>query len=190
MNGTPQRLVDATRQCLTDHGLAATTSRQIAGTAGANLGAITYYFDSKDELVATALVEGLREWLSPAIDILAADGDPTERTMAAIQTLIATFREHSADAPLYLEALLHAPRIEPLHRVLLDLWGDLRRLLAGQMAEMRGRGTLPPWVDPEAMASLLIAVANGLVLQVTVDPDGPSLDTMAAQFGTLLIASR
>ena len=40
------------------------------------------------------------------------------------------------------------------------------------------------------MATLLVAVANGLVLQVTSDPDGPGLEAMAAQFGGLLLAAR
>lgn len=190
MSDTRQRLLQATRNCLAHGGLAATTSRDIAGAADANLASITYYFGSKDELVAAALLEGLREWLAPAIEVLAAAGEPAQRTVHAIQTLTTTFADHRADAPLYLEALLHAHRMEPLQRGLLGLWDDLRRLLADQMREMKGAAMLPGWVEPEAMASLLIAVANGLVLQVTVDPGGPELHAMAGQFGALLLAGR
>ena len=110
--------------------------------------------------------------------------------MTAIQTLIETFEHHRVDAPLYLEALLQAPRMEALRRELLRLWDELRRLPAGQMTEMQDEGLLPPWVQPEAMASLLIAVANGLVLQVTIDPGGPHLHAMAGQFGALLLDVR
>ena len=186
---TRQRLLDATRRCLGEKGLAATTSRDIARAAGANLAAITYHFGSKDDLVAAALLAGLRTWLAPTIDVLATDGDPAARTARAIQTLVATFDGHRSDAAVYLEALLLAPRLAPLHRGLLDLWGDLRRLLADQMAGMKGAGTLPAWIDPDAMAALFIAVANGLVIQVTTDPDGPDLATLAAQFGGLLLAA-
>jgi AcrR family transcriptional regulator len=190
MNNTRHRLVAATRERLGRKGLAATTSRDIAREAGANLAAITYYFGSKDDLVAAALLEGLREWLTPTIDVLTSDGDPASRTAAAIQTLTETFQHHRADAPVYLEALLLAPRMEPLQRGLLGLWGDLRRLLADQMREMQADGMLPRWVDAEPMASLFIAVASGLVLQVTVDPGGPDLTAMAVQFGSLLVAVR
>ncbi|MDQ4098344.1 MAG: TetR/AcrR family transcriptional regulator [Actinomycetota bacterium] len=190
MIDTRQRLLEATRECLGRKGLAATTSRDITRTAGVNLAAITYHFDSKDQLVAAALLEGLRDWLAPAIEALMADGEPAERTAAAIQRLISTFQEHRADAPLYLEALLQAPRMEPLHAGLLELWRDLCRLLADQMGEMQRSGLLPGWVEPDAMASLFIAVANGLVLQVTVDADGPDLAAMAAQFGALLLVAR
>jgi AcrR family transcriptional regulator len=170
--------------------LAATTSRDIAGAAGANLAAITYHFSSKEQLVAAALLEGLRDWLTPTIDVLTGEGEPAERTMAAIQKLAVTFEQHRAQAPVYLEALLQAPRMESLRRGLLGLWRDLRGLLADQMRAMQEAGLLPAWVDPEAMACLFIAVANGLVLQVTVDRGGPDLSAMAGQFGALLLAVR
>lgn len=190
MTDTRQRLVDATRDCLVRGGLAATTSRGITNAAGANLGAITYHFESKDQLVAAALLDGLRRWLAPAIDVLGGVGEPAERTMAAIQTLLTTFEDHRGDAPLYLEALVQAPRMETLRRELLGLWKELRGLLAQQMREMQADGLLPSWVQPEAMAPLLIAVANGLVMQATIDPDGSDLTAMSSQFGLLLLAAR
>jgi AcrR family transcriptional regulator len=189
MKDTRQRLLDATRECLGRRGLAATTARDITGAAGANLSAITYYFGSKEELVAAALLEDLRAWLTPTIDVLAADGEPAERTMAAVQTLVATFEHHRADAPVYLEGLLQAPRMEALRLGLLDLWRDLRRLLAAQMTEMQTHGLLPRWVEPEVMAALFTALANGLVLQVTIDDEGPDLPAMAGQFAGLLLAA-
>jgi AcrR family transcriptional regulator len=188
MTDTRQRLLQATRDCLGRRGLANTTSRQIARTAEANLAAITYYFGSKDELVTAALVEGLREWLGPTIEVLAGGGDAAQRTLAAIQALTATFGAHRADALVYLEALVQATRTESLQRGLLRLWDELGGLLAAQMTEMQAAQTLPSWVEPQAMASLFIAVANGLVMQATLDPRGPDLAAMAGQFGALLLA--
>lgn len=190
MSETPQRLLQATRECLGRKGLAATTSRDIAASAEANLAAITYYFGSKDDLVAAALLEGLREWLAPAIEVLGREGEPAERTMTAIQTLTVTFDAHRADAPLYLEALLQSRRMESLQRGLLRLWDELQQLLAAQMTEMQSAGSLPQWVEPRSMASLFIAVADGLVMQVTLDPAGPELGAMAGQFAGLLLAAR
>jgi hypothetical protein len=40
------------------------------------------------------------------------------------------------------------------------------------------------------MAAVIVAVANGIVLQVTVDPDGPPIEALAAQFAALLLAAR
>ena len=58
--------------------------------------------------MAEALLDGFRTWLQPTIDVLAADGDPVERTLAAIQTLLATLDEHPDEAAAYLQALAHA----------------------------------------------------------------------------------
>jgi len=190
MTDTRERLLRATRRCIASKGLAATTSRDITATAGVNLAAITYHFGSKDDLVAEALIEGLRTWLAPTIAVLGREGDPAARMLLAIRTLTATFERQRRQAPGYLQALVEAPRITSLHAAVVDLWHELRSLLRGQIVDMQRRGELEPWVDPEAMAGVLIALANGLVLQVTVDPDGPALPDMAAQFGSLLLAAR
>ena len=190
MTDTRQRLLEGVRACLAHKGLVGTTSRDIARTAGANLAAITYYFGSKEALIATALLQGLRDWLSPTLEILARPGDPADRMLGAVRSLTTTFEAHRSDAPLYLEALVQAPRIGELQDGLRELWAELRELLVSQISGMQAAGALPSWIDAEAMASLLIGVANGLVLQVSLDPTGPGLEAMAGQLTALLLAAQ
>lgn len=190
MSDTRNRLLDATRRCIRERGLTATTAREITGAADANLAAITYHFGSKDRLVSEALLGELRAWLAPALEVLAGDADPATRTLAAIETLTATFERLRDEAPVYLEALVQARRLPSLHEGVVDLWAELRRSLADQIAGVLADGVLPAWIEPDAMAGLFVAVANGLVLHVTVDPDGPELRAMAGQFGGLLLAAR
>jgi AcrR family transcriptional regulator len=191
MSDTRSRLLEAARTEVRDRGLAA-TSREITGAAGANLAAITYHFGSKDRLVAEALLGEVRRWLEPALGALAGQGDPAARALAAVGALVAAFREHAADAPAYLEALVQARRLPGLHAGILDLWGDLRARLTAEIAALQaGEGPgVAGWVDPEPMAALLVAVANGLVVQATVDPDGPDVGAMAEQFAGLLLSAR
>lgn len=183
-------LLDATRQCIIEHGLAGTTSRLITSKAGVNLAAITYHFGSKDDLIASALLDGLRTWLQPALDLFSGDGDATTRSIAGIQQLMVTYDTHRPMAPAYLEAFTHAMQSEPLRTGIIALWDELRVHLVSDMGRMRAAGSLPEWVDIEAMATLFIAVANGLVLHVTIDADGPPIGVLAAQFAALLIAAR
>ena len=187
---TRQRLLDATRRCVRHRGLAATTSREITAEAEANLAAITYHFGSKDQLVAEALLAGLRDWLQPGLDALAEADDPATGMLTAVQSLLATFAEHQDEAPAHLEALIHAHRSPALHDGVVALWAEVRGRLAEQIAEMRAADLLPEWIDPQPMAALLVAVATGVVLQTTVDPDGPSVDAMAAQFAGLLLTAK
>ena len=110
--------------------------------------------------------------------------------MLAIQTLMTTFQEHQSAAPTYVQAVAQAPMLPPLQAGITELWVELRQLLAADIAAMQERGELPSWIEPVTMAAVLIAVANGLVLHVTVDPGGPSLSDMATQFGALLLTVR
>ncbi|HEY6531401.1 MAG TPA: TetR/AcrR family transcriptional regulator [Acidimicrobiales bacterium] len=184
---TTTRLLEATRRCIVERGVAGTTSREIAAAAGTNLQAITYHYGSKDELVARALVESVREWVDPALVELRGDGDPAARLLTAVQVLTAGFEARRAEAPALLEALVQANRLPRLREAVVELWDDLRTELADQVTQLHADGHVPDWVDPPAMAGLLVAVAHGLVLQVTVDPDGPSMPEMATQFAALLV---
>jgi AcrR family transcriptional regulator len=190
MSDTPKALKDAARGCIARKGLAATTSRDITHEAGANLAAITYHFGSKDRLVAEALLEGFRSWLAPTVDVLTGEGDPAARTIAAIHVLVTTFEEHREAAAAYLQAVAHAPVADPLRNGIVEIWGELRELLAADIRAVQHAGELGSWVDPDVMAAVLVAVANGFVVQATVDPDGPGLSSLAAQFGRLMLAAR
>lgn len=190
MNETATALVAATQRCLARDGLVGTTSRTITAEAGVNLAAITYHFGSKETLVAQALLSNLRAWLEPAIEVLRSDAESTTRTVMAVKALISGFEAHRDQLGLYLEALAQAPRIEAVGDGIVGLWRELQALLAAQISEMQAEGTLAPWVDPAAMAALLVAVANGLAVQVAIDPAGPGLAAMAAQFTSLLIEVR
>jgi AcrR family transcriptional regulator len=190
MTQTASALKAAARRCIARQGLAATTSRAITREAGTNLAAITYHFGSKDQLVAEALLDGVRSWLAPTIAVLCGEGDPAVRTVAAIQSLLATFEEHRDDAAEYLQALAHAPAADPLREGIVNLWRELRELLASDMRALQQTGELGAWVNPDAMAAVLTAVANGFVVQATVEPEGPRLPALAAQFGSLMLAAR
>jgi hypothetical protein len=104
--------------------------------------------------------------------------------------LLITFDEHRDEASAYLQALAHAPAADPLRIGIVGLWAELRGLLAADVRAMQASGELGAWVDPEAMAAVLVAVANGFVVHATVDPDGPPLAALAAQFASLLLAAR
>jgi AcrR family transcriptional regulator len=187
---TRRRLLDGTLLCLRERGLAGTTSREIARASGVNLGGITYHFGSKDELVAEALLEAIRDWLDPALRILRSDADPVSRMTGAVQALQASFEEARELLPVYLEALVHAPRTEVLRVAVTELFDQLRGFLAAQIGELVHAGFLPGWVDPMSMASLIIASADGLAVHAALNPGTVQRDAIAGQVVQLLLAAR
>jgi AcrR family transcriptional regulator len=187
---TRARLIDATWDQIRGGGVSAATSRAITDAAGANLGAITYYFGSKDALVAETLVARIKALIEPALDMLAAEGlEPANRLVGAATQLQTGLEASADDAPGYLEAILQSRHGGPLGTAVRRLLKGLRVALAEQITDLRAAGYVADWVEPDAMAGLLLATAEGVVLQTIADPAGPSHAAMAGQFVQLLLAS-
>jgi AcrR family transcriptional regulator len=187
---TAARLLEGAIDCLRRLGLRGTTSRAIAAAAGVNLGAITYHFGSKDELVAQALLSAVRGWMEPALEVLRRDMDPAERLLAAVEHLRSAFEGARELLRVYLEALVAAPRHDTLRRGVEELLKEVRTFLAAQLREQQAADYLPAWVDPDAMATLLVSTADGIALHAALEPDAVDPGALAAQAVQLLLASR
>jgi len=185
---TRDRLVAATVECLRESGLRALTSREITTRAGANLQAITYYFDSKDALVAAALTELVERRLDPVRRALEEGGDPAGRLLAALAAIKSAFAVSRADLRTYADSLAVCSTNEALARSIGELHADLRRYLAALIADMQAEGHIQSWIAPEAMAGLLVAIGDGLTTQAHFgDPD---VDAVLDQVALLLVNAR
>ena len=191
-SATRERLLEATGRIVATEGLTAATSRRITAAAGANLAAITYHFGSKDALVHAALAWEVERLVEPAMTLLeAATDDPVQRLLGATQQLLQTFEQQRERSPAYLVALVEAVRRQdggadgPAAVV-----GRLRNRLSAVISALIGNGTVPRWVDPDAMASLIVATANGIALQSALEPDGPTPLDQALQFAQLLLSAQ
>jgi AcrR family transcriptional regulator len=188
---TRDRLLAAAWECVRRAGPAAATSRAITAAADANLGAITYHFGSKDALLAEAVGAAIEALVEPALDALRDDNlDPAGRLLEAVARLQRAYGENADDAPAYLEVLIDSRRHPELQARVASVFGRIRAVLTTVIADLQSRQALPDWVDAASMAGLLSAVAQGVVLQTTIDGEGPSSPAMADQFARLLLASR
>lgn len=185
---TRQRLLTATVESLRDKGIDGLTSREIAGAAGANLQAITYHFGSKDALVAAALTELVQERLDPVREALEADGDPAERLFNALATIKGAFAVGQDDLGAYADAMAACSTNAELARSLGEIHHNLTRYLAELIAELQGGGYIQSWVVPDAMATLLIAIGDGMATHAHFgDPD---VDAVLDQVALLLLSAR
>jgi AcrR family transcriptional regulator len=133
---TRGRLLDATIDCLTDLGYAATTTTVIAERAGLSRGAQLHHFPTKAELVAAAvehLTRRISDELFEEAAKLPADGD---RVSAAVDLLWARFS--TPMFPAWLE-LLVASRTDAELRVHLDeVERRLEAAIQGRTVEVFG----------------------------------------------------
>ena len=184
---TRERLVAATVDCLRSGGLNGLTSREITSRAGANLQAITYYFDSKDALVAAAVTELFERRLDPVRAALEGDGTPFERLFAALATIKAAFPDGRDDLRTYADAMAACSTNPALADSIAELHAGLRRYLAALITEMQAEGVIATWVVPEAMAGLLVALGDGLTAQAAFGE--PDIDGVLDQLARLLVGA-
>jgi hypothetical protein len=121
------------------------------------------------------------------IEVLAAPGDPATAMLEAVRRLDDEFDAMRDRAPALLEAVVHAIRTESAEVV--ALWTELRLHLARHIDALREAGAVPPWVDPEPMAALILSVAAGVTVAIAIEPGGPSHRAIAEQFAALLLSA-
>lgn len=165
------------------------TAREIAGRASVNLASIPYHFGSKDALLAEALVAETRDLVAPVLELLLSDRPASERATEAVGLLSELFEQSRSRIPIYLAALAASPHSPQVAAGLSSLWSELRTALADDIARQTRARTLPGWVEPEAMAALILSLVNGVVISSAVDPEGPDHRVVAAQFLSLLLAA-
>ncbi|TMR93541.1 TetR/AcrR family transcriptional regulator [Nonomuraea basaltis] len=160
---TRQRLLEAAVQLVGEAGWNAVTTRMVAERAQVAPGVVHYHFSSVTDLLIAASIGFARELAGRLGEQLAEQPDLD----GGIDWLLAETAGYSGHDPaslVMLEMYLASTRIPHLRDELAALVLDLRRTLAGWLAE---RGCT---ADVEAVAALLGAVIDGLVLHHHLDP--------------------
>ena len=167
---SPQRsnranLVEGTLRCLERLPPERVTARAIAEESGANLASIAYHFGAKDNLVTEAVIEGLDRWLAEIAGRLGdlASLEPAERFQRAGEVYEATRRRHAGLAKSFVGALAKAQHDPRVRELLAAGFQRTRPTLAGLLglgADQAG----------EDAAGLVLALFDGLVFQVLLDP--------------------
>ncbi|HKV20598.1 MAG TPA: TetR family transcriptional regulator [Mycobacterium sp.] len=169
---TRDRILEAAIDCIRLKGYAATTARDIAAVSGANLASIGYHFGGKDALLDEALVEATERWIGP-LARSAPDGGSADLARE-LERFIASLAAHRATAMAFFETL---PRVErsPLVRDrLIEIYDRLRAAVLGR---------LPPEIRTDALASAIVALYDGIVVQWLIDPNRPiDADAVVAGF--------
>jgi len=184
-------LLAATRRLLVAQGPERLTSRAIAQVAEANLASITYYFGSKDNLVAEAMVGVARELIEPVVVQLEShDTEPVTNLLNAVQLLYRIFNENRSQLPGYIHTLASATNDGPARAEIQALHHRLGTVLATAIAEQQQQALLPTWIEPEPMAQLIVAAVNGVVIAAATNPDTIDETAIGAQLAQLLLSVR
>jgi TetR/AcrR family transcriptional regulator, transcriptional repressor of aconitase len=167
-------ILDAAVRCFAKEGFHRTSMRDVIRESGTSAGALYLYFKSKEELIE-AIADNRhhyeRQWIASAMQ------QADFRTSIAV--LISRFgkalsdpaarRERRLSVQLWAEAL----RDERVRRHILKGVAMPTDLLARLLKAAQARGEFPRLLDCRAAARVLIAVFQGVVLQVAWEPKVP-----------------
>ena len=164
---TRVRLLDAAIGCIEGKGYAATTARDVAGAADANLASIGYHYGSMDALLDEALIAATDRWIGPLLEIttLRDGASIRDRLISGLTAFVASLPEHRNTVIAFFEALARVERSDGLRGRLAEGYDALRANLVELVSEDPAYRELAT----EA-ASAVIALHDGVMVQWLLDP--------------------
>ena len=166
------QLVKGAIECLKTKGYARTTARDIAAASKANLASIGYHFGSKEALLNEALIRILEERnrYVGAIAFSASDATPLERLTTTFDAVRQIFENFRPVLVAFVEAMAQADRSPQLREQMAELYQEVRQSVGDMLKVGLGAAGDRLQNDPEVMASILLAMLDGLVFQWLLDP--------------------
>jgi AcrR family transcriptional regulator len=162
-------ILAAARRCFLRDGFHATSMQDLFAEAGLSSGAVYRYFASKDEMIMAIAEENSREVL--AMMHAAAAQHPGRSAGAALADALEIILARDAHDGLGGMALLvwaEALRSPGIAAQFQDLFARLRADLAAVVRDHQRIGELPGGVSAEAVATVLLSVVPGCILQLAL----------------------
>jgi TetR/AcrR family transcriptional regulator, transcriptional repressor of aconitase len=163
------QILAAARRCFLRDGFHATSMQDLFAEAGLSSGAVYRYFASKDEMIMAIAEENSREVLA-MMHAAAAEHPGRSAGAALADALEIVLARHAQDglggmALLVWAEALRSPGIAAQFR---DLFARLRADLAAVVRDHQRGGELPGGVSAEAVATILLSVVPGCILQLAL----------------------
>jgi AcrR family transcriptional regulator len=165
-----QRIIAAVRASVASRGAAASTFDHVAREAGVSRGLLHYYFGSKERLLVEVVRQDCDDRIR-AMDERLAGARSADEVMQALLIGLAEFLgEPSSQAVIY-EMLSASRHSEEIRAELAELYRRFREHMAIALREKEREGIVKLEAEPEAVASMLLALGDGFGIQVITDPD-------------------
>ena len=167
---TRARLVEAASEVFAERGFYGASVEEIAERAGFSRGAFYSNFESKDELFLAVLDAHIESEMGSMAQALG--GDPSEEAILEFLRSQAVRRSRQARrwTLLWSEFWLHVLRQPELAPKLAARQRQGREAIARIIKSRCAQLGIVPTMPPEELASLIMAVDDGLVMQEHLDP--------------------
>lgn len=152
------------------HGLESVSLRHVAAEAGVTAGMVQHYFPSKDAMMRFAMDTAsarFEQRITVAVDALGEHPSARDLVSAVLGTLMPTSDPAAADDGRVALAFMAYAATRPT--VAADLErsnAGLRDFIASQVRTAVSEGLAPASLDPESAAATLMALTDGLAVQM------------------------
>jgi AcrR family transcriptional regulator len=172
-----RRIVAAMRASVGTRGAAASTFDHVAREAGVSRGLLHYYFGSKERLLVEVCRHDCERQIA-ALEEGLAGADSVDAIVAALVHGLEEFLEDEPGTQAVVYELLSASRhSEEIRAELAELYRRWRAHLADALRQKQAEGVVRLQGDPEAVASVLFALGDGIGIQVVSEPGWDSRPT-------------
>jgi AcrR family transcriptional regulator len=165
-----QRIIAAMRASVASRGAAGSTFDHVAREAGVSRGLLHYYFGSKERLLVEVVRQDCDNRIRAMDERLAGAGSVDEVMQALLIGLQEFLGEPGTQAVIY-EMLSASRHSNEIRAELAELYRRWREHMAVALREKEHEGVVELEAEPEAVASMLLALADGFGIQVITDPD-------------------
>ena len=183
---TRQKLLDSALSVFATHGYERATVDEIVRDAGFSKGAFYVHFGSKEDLFWGMLegrIAAIQEALRLALDTTQSVTDNERRLLKAVFAL----DEHDRHWPaLFVEFTAHAARNEKVREKLSEMYRRWHTFTVTMLREGQEAGRVRVDVDVEFMASVTIALVEGVLTQSRLAPESIRLEAMIEPLSRLL----
>ncbi len=182
---TADRLVDAARELFSRLGYEATSVRAITTLAGANLGAITYHFGSKEALYEAALASVITPLRPLAVEIASSSDPPLARIERMVRGLFRYLRERPEFPKLLAH---HLASSRPLPEPAREIISKNLATMASLISEGQRNGSIRSG-NPRDMALSIAAQPLWLTLARRAIQESASADQEPPETHEQIVAS-
>jgi AcrR family transcriptional regulator len=166
-----KRIVDAMRESVAARGAAGSTFDHVAREAGVSRGLLHYYFGTKERL----LVEVVRRDSEIRLAALAASLGDARTADDFIDALVRSLEQLIGRDPGFV-VLMHelftlSRRNEEIAGELATLARVARTDIAASLEAKQAEGVVRLGDEPDAVAGVLLALADGLALRFLIEPE-------------------
>lgn len=175
-----QRIVEAMRRSVAQHGTAGSTFERVSREAGVSRGLLHYYFGTKEQLLVEAVRRDCQLRLERLRSQLAGAQTADDYVGLLAQQLDEVIREDPEFVTLLFELFTLSRRNDDIAAEYAALMRGMREQVAGMLTAAQDEGVVRLHAEPEAIADTLFSLGDGFALRMLTEPERDFTGTVRA----------